>query len=419
MKKRTIIACALVLSLVLNGPIIGAKQTKQTTLKTKKITMKVGEKKAITIKNKKKGAKYTYKLSKKRFASISSKGLVKALKKGTVKVTVKETYKKKTKTLGKVTIICVAKKKSTASQKSTTPTPSQGVTPESSATTVPTQTPIPTATPKPTATPIGPAGYEVPVDFDKADKSVTYGTKSEITYFSTTTNKDRKANIILPPNYTTEKKYPVLYMLHGIGGDQNEWLTGSPQYIIGNMIAKGLAKEMILVIPNCRARENDAATNEYSLEHYAAFDNFINDLKSSLMPYIKDHYSIAEGRENTAIVGYSMGGRESLNIGLHMPETFGYIAALSPGFGVFAYEANGVAEPGLFTEETLTLPDEYKNNTLLLINNGTSESGEIAKTCDKALTSHNIPHIYYETAGGHNMKVWKHGLYNFAKRIFQ
>lgn len=274
---------------------------------------------------------------------------------------------------------------------------------------------------EPTPTPIGPKEFEVPGDYDKADENVTYGTKKTDTYYSTTTKKERKVNIILPPDYTEEKKYPVLYLLHGIGGDENEWMSGTPQYIIGNLVKRGLAKEMILVLPNCRARENDKATTEFTLEHYAAFDNFINDLRDNLMPYMKQNYSIAEGRENTAIAGLSMGGRESLNIGLNMPETFGYIAAFSPGYGVFAYEANGVAEKGLFTEETFRLPDEYKDNTLLLINNGSNEGGEnaLGGTCHKVLTNNGIPHLFYVTAGGHEMKVWKHGLYNFATRIFQ
>ncbi len=266
----------------------------------------------------------------------------------------------------------------------------------------------------------GPGTFEVPANYDKSNSAVVYGEKQSKTYYSTTTKKDRKVNIILPAGYTTEKKYPVLYLLHGIGGDENEWLTGKPQYVIGNLIANGQAKEMIVVIPNCRARENDKATSEFTLEHYAAFDNFINDLRDNLMPYMKENYSIAEGRENTAIAGFSMGGRESLNIGLNMPETFGYIAAFSPGYGVFAYEANGVAEKGLFTEETFRLPDEYKNNTLLMLNNGKSEGGEnaLGGTCHKVLTKNGIPHMFYVTDGGHEMKVWKHGLYNFATRIF-
>lgn len=267
-----------------------------------------------------------------------------------------------------------------------------------------------------------PIVYDVPSDFDRTQDGVTYGTITKIEYYSTTTEAMRKANILLPAGYTEEKQYPVLYLLHGIGGDENEWVgDGKPRYILGNLISKGLAKEMIVVIPNCRARKNDQATSEFTLDHYAAFDNFINDLRDNLMPYIEEHYSIATGRKNTAIAGLSMGGRESLNIGLNMPETFGYIAAFSPGYGVFAYTANGVSEPGLFTEETFRLPDLYKDNTLLMINNGISDGGEnaIGGTCHKALEKNEIPHLFYVTEGGHDFKVWKHGLYNFALQIFQ
>lgn len=422
MKKRTLQTIGVLMTFALLGqsiPTTAAAKPK-AKLKQKKMTIVKGTKKKIAISNKKKGAKYTFKLSKKKVVKVSKKGTITALKLGTVKITVKEKYKKKTRKVGTVTVRCVAKQDKTKN----TPTPTNNSnkgTPAATATI--TATSDITPSPSPTATPIGPKGFEVPVSFDKAIKenSSFYGKKESKTYYSTTTKKNRKVNIIVPAGYTTQKKYPVLYLLHGIGGDENEWMQGKPQYIIGNLVAEKLAKEMIIVIPNCRARENDAATTEFSLEHYAAFDNFINDLRDNLMPYMKENYSIAEGRKNTAIAGLSMGGRESLNIGLHMPETFGYIAAFSPGYGVFAYEANGVKENGLFTEETFRLPDEYKDNTLLLLNNGSAEGGEnaLGGTCHKVLTKNKIPHMFYVTAGGHEMKVWKHGLYNFATRIFQ
>ena len=412
MKTRTIRAASLlfVLTLLIPGVSIAKVKPKATVAK-KKLTIFVGKSKGITIRNKQKGAKYTYQASKKNIVTISYAGKAKALKKGTVNITVRESSKKKNRKVGVVSVTC---KKNPTDPVSTptlppSPTPSQA----------PTPTPVPTSTPKP---PVGPAGFEVPGDFDTKQSSVTYGTVEKKQYYSTTTEKTRKVNIILPAGYSKDKQYPVLYLLHGIGGDENEWLNqGKPNYILSNLAAKGLAKEMIVVIPNCRARANDAATTEFSLDHYAAFDNFINDLRDNLMPYIKENYSIATGRENTAIAGLSMGGRESLNIGLHMPETFGYIAAFSPGYGVFAYTANGVSEKGLFTEETFRLPDAYKDNTLLLINNGISEGGEnaIGGTCHKVLEKNGIPHLFYVTTGGHDFRVWKHGLYNFAVRIFQ
>lgn len=270
--------------------------------------------------------------------------------------------------------------------------------------------------------PIGPPGYEVPANFDCDQKGILYGTIEKKHYYSATTKTKRKVNILLPAHYTTEKDYPVLYLLHGISGDENEWLhQGRANIILSNLMANGLAKEMITVIPNCRARKNDKAVTEFTLDHYTAFDHFIYDLRDNLMPYMKEHYTIASGRENTAIAGFSLGGRESLYIGLTMPEAFGYIASFSPGYGVFAYTAHGVSENGLFTAQTFGLPDEYKDNTLLFINNGISEGGEntVGGTCHKILEEKKIPHEFYITKGRHNFKVWKHGLYNFAIRIFR
>ncbi len=427
MKKRVFqgISFLLMTAMVCQGGITaGAKSKAKAKLSTKKIVLQVKQSKKIKITGKNKKAKYTFKSSNKKVVKVSSKGVVKALKPGTAKITVKETYKKKTKKVGTVTVRSRAK--------CILPPPKTAV-PTAQPPAAPTQTP-PASVPQPPATvtetpaatvepplELKPITYDVPSGFDEKQDGVAYGKAVRESYFSDTTGKYRKVNIILPPDYTEEKEYPVLYLLHGIGGDENEWLDGNPAYVVGNLVAEGLAKDMIIVIPNCRARANDAATTEFSLEHYKAFDNFINDLRDNLMPYMEDNYSIATGRKNTAIAGLSMGGRESLNIGLHMPETFGYIAAFSPGFGVFAYEANGVKEDGLFTEETFRLPEEYKDHTLLMLNNGISEGGEnaLGGQCHKVFEKNEIPHLFYVTEGGHDFKVWKHGLYNFALQIFQ
>lgn len=437
MKKKTYKIIAFLLALIVfaqcpAAPVSAAK----AKLSKKRLTLRVGKTQKISIRNKKKGAKYTYQVSSKKVVTVSKKGVITARKKGTAKITVKEKDQKKTRKLGVISVTVKETPKSDKVQNTSTPAasatapasaPTQSPSNQPAATGTPAATQTPTPTSAPTGTPeptleLKPIVSEMPEGFDKKQDGVAYGTVQRQQYYSTTTEKDRKVNIILPAGYTEEKKYPVLYLLHGIGGDQNEWLNGgNPDAIVGNLTAEGLAKEMIIVIPNCRARANDSATTDFDLDHYAAFDNFINDLRDNLMPYMAEHYSIATGRENTAIAGLSMGGRESLNIGLNMTDTFGYIAAFSPGYGVFAYTANGVSEPGLFTEETFRLPDEYKNNTLLMINNGISEGGEnaIGGTCHKVLEKNEIPHIFYVTEGGHDFQVWKHGLYNFALQIFQ
>lgn len=261
------------------------------------------------------------------------------------------------------------------------------------------------------------AGWNDPPEgFDVRQEGVTYGTTVFHTYLSRTTGAFRKVLIILPPDYTTEKTYPVLYLLHGIGGDQNEWGPGKPDNVIGNLIARGEAPEMIVVMPNIRARLNDAAgpSDMYTAAHFAAFDNFINDLRDDLMPYLAGNFSIAEGRENTAIAGLSMGGREALYIGLSMPETFGYVGAFCPAPGVLPY----FAEKGLFETDAFRATEGL--DTYILINAGQWD-GVVSiwpETYSQTLTANGTAHTFYTMPGGHEMKVWQHGMYNFAKRIF-
>ena len=231
----------------------------------------------------------------------------------------------------------------------------------------------------------------------------------------------RTCAIILPPNYDKNKAYPVCYLLHGLGQDHTDWLNANADTIIGNMIAAKTAREMILVLPNCRARANDTyVADQFSLDNYRAFDNFINDLRDNLMPYIKENYSVAEGRENTAIAGFSMGGRTALYIGLSMQDTFGYIGGFCPAPGLFAYEMNGIAEDGLFKTDTFKLNDEYADNTLLMIVAAKNDTVvfDIPETYHNALVKNNTKHIWYKTTGGHDATVMDHGFYNSAKRLF-
>lgn len=436
--KFRFIALLLIFSLLIGiqPPVHAAKKA---TLKNKKISMKVGQKQKITIKNKKKKATYRFHSSNQSVASVSKTGVVHAKKKGSVKIKVKERYKKMKRTLGTVTVNISPKSQANITTPAPDPAPATA-TPNVSETPVVSQSPSstpdttpgnpasteePENSPAPTQPSADPTlkptdtNYDTPSGFDKKSSSVTtYGTLKQISYPSTTTGKNRSANIILPAGYSTDKKYPVLYLLHGIGGDHSEWLGGEPVNVIGNLIAESKAKDMIVIMPNVRARANDSGnpSDIYSTEHFKAFDNFINDLRDDLMPYIKANYSIAEGRLNTAIAGLSMGGRETLYIGLSMPETFGYIGAFEPAVGVLPYDL----EAGLFTEETLKLPDEYNNRTFLMIVKGNQDGvvGDAPLKYHNALTQNGTVHTYYTMDGGHDFTVWKNGLYNFVRRIF-
>ena len=266
------------------------------------------------------------------------------------------------------------------------------------------------------------SNYKTPEGFDLHKDPAACGKLTETEYFSKTTGTTRKCFVYTPPAYNPEETYPVMYLLHGIGGTHTEWLNGAPNEILSNLINAGEAVPMIVVIPNVRAMTNDSVPEEiFTPTHAAAFDNFINDLQDDLMPFISANYKVHNTREFVAVAGLSMGGRESIYIGLSMPETFGYIGAFSPAPGVLPYESREpMIHKGLFTPQQMTLPEEFKQNTFILMNNGLEEERfhDIATSYHNAFNENGVPHIYYTTDGGHDFRVWKNGLYHFAKRIF-
>lgn len=265
--------------------------------------------------------------------------------------------------------------------------------------------------------------YKTPENITERRSDATYGTVETVTYYSTTVGKDRSVTIVLPPNYTDDKKYPVVYLCHGLGQDNTQWTYEKADVIIGNLIADGEAKEMILVLPNCRARKNDEGNppDAFSINNYLAFDNFYNDFKNDLKPFIESNYSVKTGRENTAIAGFSMGGRVALHLGLGMQDIFGYVAAFCPAPGIFKYTMNNVTEEGLFTRESFKVNDEYKGRTLVTIVAGKSDMVvfDHPECYHNQLEANGTEHIWYKLSGGHDFNVTGKGFYNFAKELFK
>lgn len=424
----------LVAGIVCSGVSGSVSQAaKKAVLKTKTLKMTVGEKKKIKVSGQQKKAVYRFVSSSKAKAAVSKSGTVTAKKAGKVTITVTEKYKKKTRKLGKVSVQIKAKK--TDKKVVETPVvPSASVAPSS--TPLLTETPAPTEEPsqepvstmKPIAQYLEDTSTEVPNGFSKVDKSVE-GTVEDITYESTVIKEGetvtRKAKVILPKDYSEDKKYPVVYMQHGIFGNETTLYGNKVQNVFWNAMANGDAEEMIAVLPNACANETGQPVyidngNGFNVQHYAAYNNFLNDLNECLMPYINARYSTLTGRENTAICGFSMGGRVTLHIGFSLQDKFRYIGAFCPAPGIFTHNDNGVNETGLFTKETFTLQDQYMDDTLVMIVKGKNDDvvKQFPKDYTDALTANGVPHLFFEFPGGHDGNVYKPGLYNFIRRIF-
>jgi enterochelin esterase-like enzyme len=174
-----------------------------------------------------------------------------------------------------------------------------------------------------------PAFPDPPAGIDVERKEVPHGQLEMISYESKSVGTTRKMLVYTPPGYTKENKYPVLYLLHGIGGDETEWKRfAKPNILIDNLLADDKVTPMIVVMPNGRAQKNDRAEGDV-FRSAPAFAAFEQDLLQDVIPTIEARYSVQADREHRALAGLSMGGGQSLNFGLAHLDTFAWIGAFS------------------------------------------------------------------------------------------
>jgi enterochelin esterase-like enzyme len=155
-----------------------------------------------------------------------------------------------------------------------------------------------------------PIEKHMPPGFDSVRAGIDHGRIDTIVYPSKTVGTNRRALVYTPPGYSKKKKYPVLYLLHGIGGDEKEWLNGGrPQVILDNLYAEGKIEPMIVVLPNGRAMKDDRAIgNIMDTAKVRAFAVFEQDLLNDLIPYIEKKWPVLTDADHRAIAGLSMGG---------------------------------------------------------------------------------------------------------------
>ncbi|MFW6290226.1 MAG: alpha/beta hydrolase, partial [Mariniphaga sp.] len=254
---------------------------------------------------------------------------------------------------------------------------------------------------------VGPA----PEGYDIYRNSIPHGTIDSITYKSKTVGNERKALVYTPPEYSRDEKYPVLYLLHGIGGDEKEWLRGGqPQVILDNLYAQEKLEPMIVVMPNGRAMKDDRAVgNIFAEDKVKAFATFEKDLLLDLIPHIEKNYPVIKDREHRAIAGLSMGGGQSLNFGLGNPDVFSWVGGFS--------SAPNTKPP----KELMPNPEKAKEKLNLLFLSCGDKDNLIAfsERTSGYMQKHDVPHIYYVDHGYHDFDVWKNSLYMFAQLLFK
>jgi enterochelin esterase-like enzyme len=254
-----------------------------------------------------------------------------------------------------------------------------------------------------------PAFDDPPADFKTVRDDIFHGKLEMIEYDSKSVGTRRKMNVYTPPGYSADRKYPVLYLLHGIGGDETEWQRFcKPEVILDNLIADWKVVPMIVVMPNGRAQKNDRAGGNV-FASAPAFAKFEADLLGDVIPTIESRYSVIADREHRALAGLSMGGGQSLNFGLAHLDKFASVGGFS--------SAPNTKPPAQLVPDPAAARKQLK---LLWLSCGNKDGLiNISQRVHAYFKAHDVPHIWHVDAHGHDGTEWSKNLYLFAQRLFK
>ncbi len=258
---------------------------------------------------------------------------------------------------------------------------------------------------------------------------VPHGNVVALWYQSPTFGMQRRMMVYTPPGYeNSDKKYPVLYLLHGGGGDEEAWISrGRANYIMDNLIALGKSEPMIVVMPNGSVGQQAAPADRQAVPASQSVNpmdrnsmmsgKYEKSLVDDIIPFIEKNYRVKNDANNRALAGLSMGGLHVMNTFMAQPDMFAYINVMSSGWFIDNKEMydNGdkrLAEIG---------PDLNKYVKILHFTQGGPEDiaykngEEMLKIFDK----NKIVHEFSERPGGHSWNVWRKDLKDFAPRLFK
>jgi enterochelin esterase family protein len=251
-------------------------------------------------------------------------------------------------------------------------------------------------------------------------QDVPHGAVAEVTYHSSSLKRFRRMHVYTPPGYQKgEGQYPVFYLLHGAGDCDDSWTTvGRAGFILDNLIAAAKAKPMIVVMT-----AGHAGPFRFGGPR-PAVDEFTQDFVTDVMPYIEKNYRVNTDRANRAIAGLSMGGAQTLNVGISHLDKFAYLGVYSSGvFGIVPRPGAPEREGPTFEEQHVgVLDNDELKKDLKLFWFATGKDDFLVETSRATVDmfkQHGFEVVYKEGEGGHTWIVWRQYLNEFAQQLFR
>ena len=250
---------------------------------------------------------------------------------------------------------------------------------------------------------------DAPAGFNVQREGIPHGEVAVVEYDSKSLGTRRAMRVYTPPGYTKDRKYPVLYMLHGLGNTSTEWTqrARAPQ-IVDNLLADGKLQPFIMVFPNCDATNtttNPAGGGRGQAGYGAPFEkDFLNDI----IPFVDSHYTTLTDRKHRALGGMSMGGGQTLNIGFSHPDLFAWICAVAAAPNTKPV-AELIPDPEVIRKFNVVYLSVGKQDGLMRINQGVHVF----------LQEKGVPHIWRNDGNGHDTAEMSNNLYYFVQKIFK
>ena len=265
-------------------------------------------------------------------------------------------------------------------------------------------------------------------------RTVPHGAVAEVYYPSSALGRTRRMHVYTPPGYESGKgKFPVFYLLHGAGDSDDSWTSvGRANFIIDNLIASGKAKPMIVVMTAGHTNAGGGGRGAATPGAAPPRDEFVDDFVKDVMPYVEKNYRVLGDRAHRAIAGLSMGGSQTLNIGIPHLDKFAYVGVYSSGLLGGGGRGRG-APPAADAPPPPPFGAAWEQQNLAALDNPATKKGLkmfwFATGVDDGLITttrstvdlfkkHGFAPVMKETPGGHTWLVWRAYLIEFVPQLF-